>query len=106
MLFHGVSETQLFVVDKHLNFLVGFLKYGNVGVEIFLFMSGICLYFSMKHSTIKEFYVKRLLRIWIPFILIDWVYFFYDDITRHANYILFLKDISLYSFWSMGRGLV
>ena len=80
------------------------LKHGNCGVEIFLFLSGIFLYFSMeKDSNIYSFWKKRLKRILIPFILIDGVYWGYVCIIKEHDIFLFIKNITFYSFWFEGN---
>ena len=45
--------------------------YGNAGVDIFLFISGISLYFAFqKKEPLISFYKKRVVRLLIPYILI------------------------------------
>lgn len=63
ILFHGL-ELKKTVLPKALKFIEPFLKHGNCGVEIFLFLSGICLYFSLKkNQDIIYFFKKRVSRI-------------------------------------------
>ena len=47
-----------------------FKKISFCGVDIFFFMSGIGLTFSISNHSISEFYYKRLKRVLIPFLLI------------------------------------
>ena len=52
----------------------GWIHYGSVGVDLFLFLSGMGLYFAMcKRPTLPHFYLKRLKRILIPYIIIGGV---------------------------------
>ena len=52
------------------------VNYGACGVDIFMFLSGIGLVFSIaKAKTIKEFYYRRIKRIFVPYI-IDAIMFF------------------------------
>ena len=57
-------------------FLASLFVWGNFGVDIFLFLSGIGLYYSLsKRNTHKKddyisFYKKRGVRIYIPYIII------------------------------------
>lgn len=45
--------------------------YGNAGVDVFLFLSGISLYFAFqKNEPLLTFYKKRFIRLLIPYILI------------------------------------
>jgi peptidoglycan/LPS O-acetylase OafA/YrhL len=52
------------------NFLFFLKRIGNYGVDIFLFLSGIGLYFSMSKNGVKTFYRNRFLKIIPSFILI------------------------------------
>ena len=75
-----------FSILKPLGFIA---QYGYAGVEIFMFVSGIGLYFSLdKNSHIVSFYKKRLKRIF-P------VYFF---VGIFASIFLFHDDIYTYFF--------
>lgn len=54
----------------------------NIGVDFFVLLTGICLYFSMKKNpNIQEFYKKRFSRILIPYILIGVPYYFVKDMV-------------------------
>lgn len=76
---------------------------GNMGVDVFLFMSGICLYFSfVKNEDIMEFIKKRMTKIFLPLFLITgplWiVYLVMHEITLPG---LFCR-MSLISYWVSG----
>lgn len=106
ILFHGL-EMKNFTLSKPLKVLEGILKHGNCGVEVFLFLSGVCLYYSLKsNENIRKFYINRLYRIFIPLIMIDGVYWFYTCILRDGNILKFIKNITFYSFWIDGNGQV
>ena len=86
------------------------LKYGdtfnfirktcNVGVDIFLFVSAIGLYFSFtKNSNIKEFYKKRLLRIIPSIFIVGTIYYLY----LRVDFITYLKNITLISLFTNGN---
>lgn len=106
ILFHGLL-TKPSALSKEFSVLTGLIKHGNCGVEIFLFLSGICLYYSMKNEfNIKTFYVKRIKRIVIPFLLIDGIYWFYNCIILKNDFLVFIKNITFYSFWFEGYRLV
>lgn len=69
ILFHGLNVKNSSLC-KELEVLSGFIKHGNCGVEIFLFLSGMCLYYSFKNNEkVVQFYIKRLKRILIPFFI-------------------------------------
>ena len=67
ILFHGIILKKC-ALPKSLKIIENFLKHGNLGVEIFLFLSCVCLYFSMRSdNNILNFYRKRLIRIFSSF---------------------------------------
>ena len=99
MLFHGII-TKNIALPKSINFLKKFLIYGNIGVEVFLFLSGICLYFSLKkNDNIVNFYWKRIIRVFIPFLIIDGLWWAYSYIYEQNNLLKFIENITFYSFW-------
>ncbi len=75
--------------------------YSHVGVDIFLFFSGVGLYFSLSHDTsIKAFYKKRLMRI-LPAVLI--VSFTYNALIPQRNGIVgYFANSLLLSFFING----
>lgn len=106
ILFHGLNVKNSSLC-KELDVLKGFIKHGNCGVEIFLFLSGMCLYYSFKNNEkIGQFYIKRLKRILIPFFVINGVYWCYICIIETNNILQFIKNITFYSFWFEGNKLV
>lgn len=99
ILFHGL-ELKKTALPKALAFLDPIIKHGNCGVEVFLFLSGVCLYFSLKKTfNLKKFYIRRLKRIIVPFLIIDGLYWIYFCLYEKNDILLFLKNITLYSFW-------
>lgn len=53
-------------------FLEKLVWFGNYGVELFLFVSGIGMYFSLTktNTNLGQWYKRRYIRITVPFILI------------------------------------
>ena len=99
ILFHGL-ELRRASLGKALDIFKGVIKHGNCGVEVFLFLSGLCLYYSMKKNPdITTFYISRLKRIFIPLLLIDGVYWLYSCVIQKGDFVAFLKNITFYSFW-------
>ena len=78
-----------------------FVTYGNVGVDIFLFVSGISLYFSFyKDNDLRKFYKKRIVRILIPFLILAIPFWGIKDlICNRGNFLL---DITMISFFTDG----
>lgn len=74
--------------------------------NIFIFIRNMPLLFIKKDYNIISFYTKRLKRIFIPFFIIDGIYWFYVCVINQNNIVTFLKNITFYSFWFEGNGLV
>lgn len=105
VLFHGTAINN---VDYSFGFSVlyplqAFLSIGNVGVDIFLFLSGVCLYFSFAKS--KDIYLygkKRLLRIVPPVLIIYGVYWIVRYGVFASDPLGVLSRFLLIRFWLTG----
>lgn len=81
------------------------LIYGNIGVDIFLFLSGLgCSYSLSKNPLLRKWYFKRFIRIFIPYALVQipfWLYSYFTDSFdyKHALYIF-----STVAFWTEHTG--
>lgn len=80
------------------------ISISSVGVEIFLFLSGMGLFFSMKkNNDVKLFYIKRLKRLLIPYLIIGGIFWFIKDIIiLKSNFTTFMYDYTILSFWFKG----
>ncbi|ACV22479.1 Uncharacterized protein conserved in bacteria [Slackia heliotrinireducens] len=103
MLFHGYAKD---LVDysfgqSWLQWFYEFIKVGNVGVDIFLFLSGVCLYFSfVKNHDHYAFIKKRLARVYIPVIAVFFIWWFFKSIIQHSGgWTYLLSRLSLMHFW-------
>lgn len=82
--------------------LMRFLHLGNIGVDIFLFLSAVGLSYSIEKNSLKEFYKNRILRLWIPFLIICVPYYMWRDSVTGITLErvqCFLLDISAINFW-------
>ena len=71
--------------------------YGNCGVDIFLFLSGVSLYFAFQRKQkLSVFYFRRFFRLVIPYLLIATPYWVWRDIYLQKGD--FLRDITMASF--------
>lgn len=74
---------------------------GNAGVDVFLFISGISLYFSVsKGYTWKKFYVNRLKRLFLPTLFLTVPWFLYKNIImafRPRTFLLNVTGLSLFT---------
>lgn len=87
-------------------------SYGGTGVYIFVLLSGIGLYFSIKKSEEKsgedykkaDFYKKRFVRILIPYALIAGVWYGIKYFIFEHDILGFLYEFSTLSFWTECKG--
>ena len=101
VLYHG-NEYGM-ILPSSLNIVNFVLEKGRGGVDIFLLLSGLGLYYSFsKDSNIKSFYKKRVLRVIIPYLLIATPFWVLQDLILEFNIAGFIKNITLVSFWSDG----
>ena len=92
-----------FYEDAQIPYLTILLKRGNIGVDIFLMLSGCGLYYSMSKSPkLLEFYKKRMNRVLVPYLVLSIFYWIVLDFIVSTNIIQFLEDYSLISFWTSG----
>lgn len=106
MAFHTV-ELKHNRLPECMSDLYGVLFHGYLGVEIFLLLSGIGLYYALKkNDSLSHFYRKRLQRLLIPYLAISFCFFGYHDLLVSGNIEQFIKDISMYSFWVEGNRMV
>ncbi len=74
---------------------------GSVGVDIFIFLSGFGLYYSLSRKPkLSSYYLKRVRRVVIPYLLCGLFYWTIRDfVFMHRTFLEFLLDYSLLSFW-------
>ena len=79
------------------------LRSGYAGVDVFLFLSGIGLYYSYKKEPdFRKFYKKRLMRVFLPYFFIGGAFWAFADLVLKRDFLLFLKDVTIISFWKDG----
>ncbi len=84
-----IANTITFVLSK-----------AYLGVDVFVFLSAIGLCSSMSRNSVKDFYVHRLLRVGITWILIMTPVFVYEDILNSQGGVAgFLLDVSTLRYW-------
>ncbi len=104
----------LFVILFHVGLpredaFFGLKRMGNIGVDFFLFLSGMGLWFSWtKNPSLRQFYLRRFLRIYPTWLLIACLYYIPDylnlELTGHrgqsTNIIDLIGDITInWDFW-------
>lgn len=76
---------------------------GTCGVDIFFFLSGFGLYYSLKSKNftgLKDWYKKRYIRIYLPFLIISLVDIIPAIVSKSFNLLDYLYRSSLLSFWT------
>lgn len=100
MLFHGIGWVGELPHGGIFNYI---LKNGNAGVEIFLFVSAIGLYFSLsRDGSLTHFYIRRLKRVVIPYLVMAPFLYVWQDLICNHSVKTFLLDYSQLSFWMQG----
>lgn len=71
---------------------------GSCGVEIFLFLSGIGLVYSIHKYNVKQFYIRRISRVYLTF----FCWFVLQAIVRDDSYTFLdcLKILTFYENWA------
>ena len=107
MIFHFLEDIKTYTSGGILYNIadVYYMLFASIGVEVFLFLSGMGLFFSMKkNSDTKQFYIKRFKRLCFPYILIGGCYWIIRDfIILKLSVLDFLLDFSMLSFLLQGR---
>ncbi|MCR4583164.1 MAG: acyltransferase [Prevotella sp.] len=82
----------------------GLHRCGNIGVDIFLFLSGMGLWFAwVRNPSVKHFYLRRLLRI-MPTWLVVAALFYIPRFTPGGSIVDLIGDITLnWGFWQHGE---
>ena len=83
------------------------LRYGYLGVDIFIFLSAIGLCYSFEKNSIRRFYTNRIIRILPLFLCLVVFRYVYDCLFGGCNlsYIDFFSMASTLSFWGIGNGV-
>ena len=101
MIFHSYTG----ILRKlHIPVLYQICRHGNLGVEIFLLLSGFGLYYSLsKNDQVLPFYKRRLVRVVLPWLILSCPYWIVKSILvdKDSIGIFFLNWFGL-SFWTEG----
>ena len=97
---HAVSFGVIFP-----SYIRTFLSFGNIGVDIFLFVSGFGCGFSLSSNPkIFRWYSKRLVRIFIPYFLIQIPFLIVYILIGKIDFLNWIYEFSTFSFWTQHTG--
>ena len=93
--YHVVTVTYFYAFDSHSLFAY-FCRIGFLGVDIFFFLSGMGLIHSLERNSLKDYYLRRISRVYFPF--------FVGGLMQMIIYGLepleFIKRVTCYSFYA------
>ena len=96
----------LFIILFHVplarsDMFFGLRRCGNIGVDMFLFLSGIGLWYSwVKNPSVSHFYKRRLLRIFPTWLVISSIYYLQRFNFETGDYLDLFLDITVnWGFW-------
>ncbi len=88
--------SDIYTLDSFINTLFfRIMNCVNIGVEIFLFVSGVGLYFAYeKQPRFKDYYIKRILNVYMLFFICNiFKYIFYDILIHKYDFKIFIEDL-------------
>ena len=107
--FHGyaIDGVDYSFGNESLAWFASLMGRGNVGVDVFLFLSGISLYFSWsRNPDLRDYFTKRLVRLAVPLLVIDGLYWFVRCVVwgQLGGVSGFIRRIAMVSLWTDGTG--
>ena len=72
---------------------------GASSVDIFLFYSGVGVYYSMNKHSIADYYKNRLHRLFLPWTIIAGAYFIWYEICHKGSFLNVILKISTIYWW-------
>ena len=88
------------------SFLAKLFSYGNVGVDMFLLLSGVGLFYSLEKSSksLLYWYSKRFIRIFVPYWIITIPYLLYKVYFMGYGIGDVVLNMLTLSYWLSGNG--
>lgn len=102
IIFHFTADAYYVRDSRLVNLFYKYIR--SSGVDMFLFLSGMGLYFSWKkNKKAKQFYIKRFTRILVPYFIVAvpawlWLDIFYE----YKGWMAFVQDLFFISFFTEG----
>lgn len=100
-----IGHSQDFMTAIFSDAVISIIGYGGIGVAMFAFLGGMGLWHSMQRdSNVGRFYIRRIKRLLIPYLIISIPYYIIFDWIIKGNLLLCLKDITFVSYFLDGGG--
>lgn len=92
-------------VDTMPNLCMRIISYGGMGVDIFLFLSGLGCYYSLSQGVrLKSWYKKRFVKIFVPYFFMQIPFWLYRLFIGKFNLFHELSVFSTIGFWTQHKG--
>lgn len=80
------------------------LSIGNLGVDVFLFLSAVGLEYSIRHNTTARFYKRRFVRTVLPYLIAAAVFFIWYDFLFYKDGVAqYLLNVTTLQYWLTGK---
>lgn len=113
LIFHIARTTWLpyirirMIDEPSLVYLKNYINNFRIGVDVFVFLSPIGLFYSIQKHSLKTFYVNRIKRVFIPSMIILIPYFFWLEFFLRSDEFLYSQHFFITNFSrTMHRGLL
>ena len=102
VIFHGEILANIRAeFDPSIRLITDTIDMGNIGVDVFVFLSGIGLYFSYsKKPKLGTFYYKRFVRVYIPYLIMTLPYIIYFYVVGEMDLSLMIRTILTLNTWT------
>ena len=102
VIFHGEILANIRAeFDPSIRLITDTIDMGNIGVDVFVFLSGIGLYFSFsKKPKLGTFYYKRIVRVYVPYLIMTLPYIIYYYVVGEMDLALTIKTILTVNTWT------
>lgn len=100
--FHSVYYNDLSSDNQIISGMINSLYQLNIGVEMFLLLSGIGMYFAFNNKKVKfmQYYFKRVINVYLIALIVDLPFFIYADFFYEKKSVLsFFMDWLRLSNW-------
>lgn len=105
--YHGLLSSWLVIDPRTGPFMAGlnqWIRIGDIGVDVFLLLSGMSLYFAMeKKPTLGHFMYRRLIRLYLPYVVICVWFFAWDYLIVQQAPIAFGVNMTMGGLWVFGQ---